>query len=93
MRVVLYSASGSMGKKVTNDYSFTPIAHSIPGHELAEIEVEVPEGWTVDAERDRLVRNMPSGNMEARRGYALASSQSEGFRLVSPPAADASGVS
>lgn len=82
MRVTIFQAAGTVGKKAVTNYSFIPITNTIPGDVLAELEIEVPEGWTVDSERDRLVRNMPSGNMEARRVYTLATAQAEGFRLA-----------
>jgi hypothetical protein len=85
MRVIVYQATGTVGKKTSANYSFRPLAHTIPGETLAEIEIEAPEGWRVDEERDRLVRDMPSGNLEARRVHTLATSQMDGFRLVESP--------
>lgn len=82
MRVIVYQSTGTVGKKSVANYSFRPLANTIPGETLAEIEIEAPDGWRVDEERDRLVRDMPSGNMEARRVHTLATAQADGFRLA-----------
>jgi hypothetical protein len=82
MKVTIYGIAGATHAGGYYRHSLVPLRFRSNSERSCQFDVNLPDGWRPDYQRDRIGRRDPDRDLEPEQDVELAERNAEGFTIV-----------